>query len=331
MTDMITLIYLDGLSGINYHRILTPFIRLKEEQGVNTHYFDNFNELKKWDLTKVSNLVISRRCSVSNHKEFKSFLKKNNIKLILDNDDFWDIPKDNPARPHYEKVEKKNILGTINIADEIWTPSEYLGSRMKKINPKVKIRVVPNTLYQKEKQWVDQDKDPNPKGLVRFGYLGANGHSEDLKTMGMTFEDHELYCMALGTWNDKGISYVDFLKAKHKLLPLEPHEYGALYKKFDVSLAPLLDSKFNRCKSELKVVEAGFTKTAIIASNVRPYKQAIINGKTGILCSSPGEWREAIKTMTIERAEDLANNLYEHCVKEYDLHTINKTRIEGLG
>ena len=33
---------------------------------------------------------------------------------------------------------------------------------------------------------------------------------------------------------------------------------------------------------------------------------------------------------TLNKAEDLANNLYEHCIKEYDLNTINKIRLEGL-
>ena len=94
--------------------------------------------------------------------------------------------------------------------------------------------------------------------------------------------------------------------------------------------SPLADSKFNRCKSDLKVVEAGFTKTAIIASNVRPYKQSIIHGKTGLLCNSPAEWKEAVSKMTLEQAEDLGNNLYEYCKKEYDLHGINETRLKGL-
>ena len=327
---MMTLIYLDALSGINYHRILTPFIRMKEEKGLNTHYFDNFNQLKEWDLSKVNNLVISRRCSVSNHKEFKKFLNKNNIKLILDNDDFWELPKSNPARKHYENVEKSNILNTIKIADEIWTPSEYLKNRMAMINPDVSIHVVPNTVYQKEKQWRDIKKDDNPKGVVRFGYLGANGHSEDLKVLGMTFEDYELYCTKLGVFNGVGTLYSDFLRAKYPIIPVEAHEYGSLYKKFDVSISPLADSKFNRCKSDLKVVEAGFTKTAIIASNVRPYKQSIVHGKTGLLCNSPAEWREAVSKMTLAQAEDLGNNLYEHCKKEYDLHSINETRLKGL-
>ena len=84
-----TLIYLDGLNGINYHRLMTPFLRMKAENNLPLHFFENFNDLKDWDLSKVDNLVVSRRCSVSNHSEFKKFISKHNVKLILDNDDYW--------------------------------------------------------------------------------------------------------------------------------------------------------------------------------------------------------------------------------------------------
>ena len=66
-----TLIYLDGLNGINYHRLMTPFLRLKEEENLEIHFIENFNDLKEFDLSKVKSLVGSRRFSVSNHKAFK--------------------------------------------------------------------------------------------------------------------------------------------------------------------------------------------------------------------------------------------------------------------
>lgn len=320
---MITLIYLDGLSGINYHRLMTPFLRLKEEEGVEIHFFENFNDLKEYDLTKVNNLVGSRRFSVSDHKEFKKYLVDNDVKLILDNDDYWKLPKDNPAYQVYKDKTSHDIKNSIKIADEIWTPSSYLAELMKQINPDAVYRVIPNTIHQKEKQWSDWEKDNPVDWKVRFGYLGANGHQKDLDVMGMTFEDHELYCMAL-------MDYPERLKAKYRMNPVDITQYAQLYKFFDVSLSPLKNSKFNKCKSELKVVEAGFTRTAIIASNVTPYKEVIKHGETGILCSTPKEWKEAIEGMTLNKAWTLGNNLYEYCKEHYDLSTINKLRLEGL-
>ena len=320
---MITLIYLDGLSGINYHRLMTPFLRLKEEEGVEIHFFENFNDLKEYDLTKVKNLVGSRRFSVSDHKEFKKYLVDNDVKLILDNDDYWKLPKDNPAYQVYKDKTSHDIKNSIKIADEIWTPSSYLAELMKQINPDAVYKVIPNTIHQKEKQWSDWEKDNPVDWKVRFGYLGANGHQKDLDVMGMTFEDHELYCMAL-------MDYPERLKAKYRMNPVDITQYAQLYKFFDVSLSPLKNSKFNKCKSELKVVEAGFTRTAIIASNVTPYKEVIKHGETGILCSTPKEWKEAVEGMTLNKAWTLGNNLYEYCKEHYDLSTINKLRLEGL-
>jgi glycosyltransferase involved in cell wall biosynthesis len=112
--------------------------------------------------------------------------------------------------------------------------------------------------------------------------------------------------------------------------PLDIQLSAQLYPHFDVALAPLLNTKFNRCKSELKVIEAGYTKTAIIASNTTPYKDTIIHNKTGILCSTPDDWRKAVAEMTLEKAQNLAGELYEYCKKHYDISQINKERLKGL-
>jgi glycosyltransferase involved in cell wall biosynthesis len=47
--------------------------------------------------------------------------------------------------------------------------------------------------------------------------------------------------------------------------------YARNYSNFDISLAPIKNHIFNRMKSQLKVIEAGFYKKAIIASNIGPY------------------------------------------------------------
>lgn len=49
------------------------------------------------------------------------------------------------------------------------------------------------------------------------------------------------------------------------------NRYATHYQNVDVLLAPLKECDFNYVKSQLKVVEAGFTNTAIIAQNYGPY------------------------------------------------------------
>jgi len=53
--------------------------------------------------------------------------------------------------------------------------------------------------------------------------------------------------------------------------------YASNYNLFDISLAPLKESTFNKVKSQLKVIEAGFHKKAIIAQDFGPYQIDIKN------------------------------------------------------
>jgi glycosyltransferase involved in cell wall biosynthesis len=53
--------------------------------------------------------------------------------------------------------------------------------------------------------------------------------------------------------------------------------YASNYNLFDISLAPLKESMFNKVKSQLKVIEAGFHKKAIIAQDFGAYQIDIKN------------------------------------------------------
>jgi glycosyltransferase involved in cell wall biosynthesis len=320
---MITVVHLDGLGGVNYHRIIAPLMRMKQTHGVNIHFIDSLNELKDMYLDKIDNLLVSRKLSVTNHKEFKKMLVENGIRLILDNDDFWNLNQENPAYGLYKVYYGPDIKKTIQIADVIWTPNKYLARQMGHINPFADIQFINNALNLDEKQWMNQRK--TTKSDLWFGYLGAAAHSKDLKLMGPAFSGENILCV-------KNLGYEDILNPTKTVKPLGVFEYGKYYKRFDVSLAPLAQNKFNRCKSDLKVTEAAMTKTAIIASDVENYNWSIVDGETGILCSTPEQWREAIASMTKEKAKKLGANLYESLKDDphHNIDLVNEARAKYL-
>jgi glycosyltransferase involved in cell wall biosynthesis len=117
--------------------------------------------------------------------------------------------------------------------------------------------------------------------------------------------------------------------------------YAKNYSKFDISLAPIQNHIFNRMKSQLKVIEAGFYKKALIASNVGPYtidlKHALHQGKftdgNALLVNennNHSDWAKNIKKLVDNpnMIVDLGERLYETVKDKYDLNQVTKTRSE---
>lgn len=137
-------------------------------------------------------------------------------------------------------------------------------------------------------------------------------------------------------------------------LPLT--QYGKHYDFCDVCLAPLEEEErykvlpsgeivpendqrkgtvrvknhyFNEVKSELKIIEAGMKKKALIAQDFGAYKDLIENGKTGILVSDNKDgWYKAMKKVIQDPLyrEELANNLHEFVKDRYELKNVTAER-----
>ena len=117
--------------------------------------------------------------------------------------------------------------------------------------------------------------------------------------------------------------------------------YAKNYSKFDVSLAPIKNHLFNRVKSQLKVIEAGFYKKAIIASNIGPYtidlKHCLKNGEfvdgNAMLVDenrNHSDWSKYIEKLikNPNMAKDMGERLYETVKDKYDLNIVTDHRAQ---
>lgn len=117
--------------------------------------------------------------------------------------------------------------------------------------------------------------------------------------------------------------------------------YAKNYSRFDISLAPIKNHMFNRMKSQLKVIESGFYKKALIASNLGPYtidlKHCLKNGNfvdgNALLVDenrNHSDWAKFIEKLVKNPnlIKDMGERLYETVKDTYDLNTITKNRAE---
>jgi glycosyltransferase involved in cell wall biosynthesis len=66
-------------------------------------------------------------------------------------------------------------------------------------------------------------------------------------------------------------------------------DYPGLVQQIDIGLAPLVDSEFNRSKSNIKFLEYSMGGAAVVASPVEPY-QCINHGMTGFWARNTEDW-----------------------------------------
>ena len=127
----------------------------------------------------------------------------------------------------------------------------------------------------------------------------------------------------------------------HRVWTRPIQSYAKNYSKFDVSMAPIKNHIFNRVKSQLKVIEAGFYKKALIASDLGPYtidlKHSLDNGNftdgNALLVKegrNHSDWFKYVKKLIDNPsfAQDLGERLYETVAPVYDLNIVTKARAE---
>ena len=117
--------------------------------------------------------------------------------------------------------------------------------------------------------------------------------------------------------------------------------YASNYNLFDISLAPIEENIFNKVKSQLKVIEAGFHKKAIIAQDYGPYQIDLVNAQefgggwnengNGILIDSNKNhksWYKAIEKLVRnpDLITQLSNNLHNTIKDKYSVSHVSDER-----
>ena len=166
-------------------------------------------------------------------------------------------------------------------------------------------------------------KKNNPK--FRIGYFsGSPTHAKDFAVAEPDiirflndYKDSEL--IIVGYMRFSPLAKKLIAKGRIKFVPpVDFRKLQRLISSVDVNIAPLVINDFTNCKSELKYFESALVKTVTIASPSFTFKNAIKDGKNGLL-AEPGEWYEKIKYLYEhpQEREKIAENAYKHSIENY--------------
>jgi hypothetical protein len=312
-------------SGVAYHRIIMPIVNMKKDYCLMTDTISEETFEGNYDI-----VILNRMLANITPDQMVEWRKKYGFKLIVDNDDYWHL---DPSHILYERYIINNvpqqIINWIQIADLCTCTHERLADEV--YNHNTKVEIIPNAIPYGEEQFV---LDKKPSDLIRLFWSGSGTHGKDLEILRNPMKriNFPVRTIIAGYNEQEKPIWDGMIGAFTNGLKLNPTiynynqvtEYMAAYCDSDISLIPLIDSKFNSMKSNLKVLETASKKNPAIVSNVHPYKGFY----PACHVNSQKDWYYWIKMLVNDRhaREHYGNSLYDYCNKNFNLHQVNKQR-----
>lgn len=317
--------FVNANSGPSYHRLIMPLMLMPDVDVFVT------NNLLVEHFEKGCDIFMYNRI-LPDHAlpQIKELQQKYDFKICVDIDDYWELDEHHVLYQLYQEINfPAKQIDQIKDADVVLVTHDRLAEEVAVYNKNV--HVCPNAIPRKGQFDIERE----PYYLTRLFWQGSDTHREDvalLRTpidrlapiadkikmvMAGYAENHE-------HWYHMVHDYTASLKHQYKLIPYAPiNEYYAAYAHADICLVPLLNSKFNRHKSNLKILEAANLGLPVIVSEVHPYLDMPV-----LYCKNSGDWIKHINRLVAskKRQKEAGQQLAEYCQEHYNFNKINNMR-----
>lgn len=285
--------------AIGWYRIVNPLKKL----GANiiSEYPMAVSAESALDLKSKGDIWFTKMCDNEGidhrfyaHKEFTG------AKLVLDLDDEpYVMNEDHPDIEQIREV-KEMWRRMIKIADHIVCSTNEIATSIKEDNPYS--TVIPNSIDPKI--W-DVKKKKRKDGKIRIVWIASGSHMSDkpliddaISEILAKYPNVEFHMAGIVNEDEEIEDRVFHHKGTdgYKEFPQWYADLGA-----DIAIAPLIDTKFNRAKSNIKWLESAMLEIPMVASDVKPY-QDIKHGETGYLATTGNQFTKYLSWL-IENPE----------------------------
>lgn len=237
-------------------------------------------------------------------------------KYIVEFDDYFRVEKNSPFKLVHKITEAPEMIqATLKIADMVTTTTPYLASKFGKLNKNVV--VLPN--YMDMDYW---DGENRPSDTVTLFWAGSMTHVNDFKEAVWAIKRilDEYKNVKLLTMGDPriGSMFKGYNVEASVGIPLEFYAKKLHGSRFDIGLAPLRSTLFNRCKSNIKPLEYGICKVPSIASDVEPYRY--FDGKV-LIAKTKEDWYTHMKKLIDDAPYrvKMGEEMYKYVKENFDL------------
>lgn len=271
----------------------------------------NASDFKMGYAENASHIIIYRTGYSEEFEKLCRLAQKYNKPVYYDIDDlvidtkYTDLLSYTQGLSDIEKYEYdsgvKSYGKMMSLCDSVITTTQTLKEELENYSSKV---IINRNLASEELVSLSQNtlKDyRKDHSKVKLGYFsGSITHNENFEMIKpaivQILEKYPHVELHL-------VGYIDLpqdLQKYTKQIKMNPYvdwrELPWLISQMDINLAPLVDSVFNRAKSEIKWLEAALVKVPTVASYLGSFEEMVSNDETGLL-AQPSEWYEKLEIL----------------------------------
>lgn len=218
-------------------------------------------------------------------------------KLVYETDD--DVFTIDPTNAAAFLTHDAEVIDAVEfaatIADMVTVSTEPLAEVMRRYN--LNVVVLPNHI---DGRLLDIQRPRRDR--VTVGWAGGDSHVRDFELVAPQLRRF-LERNPSVDFHNVGTSYLKMFKLPGRNSPWRADIFD-YYRgvDFDIGIAPLADTVFNRSKSAIKALEYGALGIPVVASDVGPYRDYVIDGKTGYLIRHEHEWAKRLRELVNDEA-----------------------------
>jgi hypothetical protein len=229
-------------------------------------------------------------------------ISESGVRLIYETDDAFQLLSDDHPKA-FHRASAPYINETAHLADVVVVATQELASLYSDCESVV---VLPNMLSPRIWGKAAQPALDDSARHLRVALVGGMDHFADfsiLRTLVQQAKFIDWVC-----YGDGAIKAIESFGAQPALtIPsnfhYESHPTRLRSLAADIAVCPLLDTAFNRCKSDIKFIEFGYLGVPIVASSLPGYTKTINNGHNGYLCSDESSWLACFESIFERRSE----------------------------
>ncbi len=297
--------------GCGTYRCYVPALSLQESKVADSEFLfhDQITDPKPDDLND-KDVVVFQRAVGTLYVEMMQECQRREIATVVEMDDnLFDVPRHNPASWFWRRKGIQKILKQqLTLADRVICSTKPLVGRvlqeMQWHGDNHKVRLCPNHVHPAI--WgkgVWGGVLPYHNQHLVIGWQGSQTHDVDFKTAlpALRAMVDEYPNVIVRFFGSVPLSVKDVIPEERfqwtKGVEMARYPATLRYVNYDIGIAPVTDSLFNQCKSNIKWLEYSALGLPCVASNVYPYARSIEEGVTGFLASTPDEWYVKLKAL----------------------------------